>query len=248
MYMDNYYSSPTLYSDLVLKGMDAVGIYVSTRTNFPNKQMNQVKLKRGESVFLTYNDLTAVRFFEKQNVFMLSTCHSKDLVKIRRRGASEDLDLPLMIHHYNCEMGESILPINISYTTLGRKSMKLYRHVCWRLIEMAVFNSFVIYKAQHTVGGSSRIQQLNYRLELSNLLDKPLIDKRNAIIHPVTSRSPTVPERLLSKHFLYRSQTRLAIGCVEAREREDILRGGEILKHVFIVTSVMCIYVLGTVL
>ena len=81
-YMDNYYSSPTLYSDLVLKGTDTMGTCVCTRTNFPKKQMNQVKLKRRNSVFLRHNDLTAVRFFEQRNVFMLSICHSKDLVKI----------------------------------------------------------------------------------------------------------------------------------------------------------------------
>ena len=63
--MDNYYNSPTLYSDLVLKGTDAVGTCVCARTNFPKKQMNQVKLKRGNSVFLRHNDLTAVRFFEQ---------------------------------------------------------------------------------------------------------------------------------------------------------------------------------------
>ena len=50
--------------------------------------------------------------------------------------------------------------------------MKWYRRLYWRLIEMAVFKSFVIYKIKHTVSGFSRIRQLNYRLELSNLLVK----------------------------------------------------------------------------
>lgn len=36
---------------------------------------------------------------------MLSTRHVSDLTTVRRRGASEDLEVPLMVHHYNQEMG-----------------------------------------------------------------------------------------------------------------------------------------------
>ena len=36
---------------------------------------------------------------------MLSTRHVNDLVTVRRRGATEDLQVLLMIHHYHNEMG-----------------------------------------------------------------------------------------------------------------------------------------------
>ena len=62
------------------------------------------------------------------------------------------------------------------YYVLGRKSMKWYRRVYWRLIEISIFNSFVVYKKNHE--DQHRIQQLHNRLELSNLLVKPLLDKR----------------------------------------------------------------------
>ena len=105
VYMDNYYSSPTLFADLLTKGTDAVGTCVCDRKYIPKSQLNTLKLKKGESLFLRHKDITATRFYEKQNVYMLSTQHVNDLTPIRRKGASEDLHVPLMVHHYNYQMG-----------------------------------------------------------------------------------------------------------------------------------------------
>ena len=220
VFMDNYYSSPILYKDLVSNGTDAVGTVISNRKNYPSQQLNSFTLKRGESTFLRHNDITALRFFEKRNVYMLSTRHGKDLVRVRCKGATEDLNVPLVVHHYNCLMGGvDLVDQYLVYYALGRKSMKWYRRVYWRLIEMAIFNSFVVYKANHGINPSTRIRQLNYRLELSNLLVKPLIDKRNASLHPII-RSPTVPDQLLGKHFIYRSEIRRRCRvCVGKRKR-----------------------------
>ena len=69
VYMDNYYSSPTLFADLLTKGTDAVGTCVCDRKYFPKSQLNTLKLKKGESLFLRHKDITATRFYEKRNVY-----------------------------------------------------------------------------------------------------------------------------------------------------------------------------------
>lgn len=83
--------------------------------------------------------------------------------------------------------------------------MKWYRRVQWRLIEMGLFNSFVIYRRNNV--GIKRTRQLHYRLELANVLVKPLLDQRNNSLRP-NVRSPTIPERLIGKHFPCRVESR----------------------------------------
>ena len=36
VYVDNYYSSPTLFTDLLAKNIDAVGTCIPRQVNFPN--------------------------------------------------------------------------------------------------------------------------------------------------------------------------------------------------------------------
>ena len=76
---------------------------------------------------------------------MLSTRHVKDLITLRQKGATEDTSVPLVINHYNQQTGGVDLGDQyLMYYALGRKSMKWYRCVKWRLIEMAVYNTFTI--------------------------------------------------------------------------------------------------------
>ena len=91
------------------------------------------------------------------------------------------------------------------YYAIGQKSIKWYRRVVWRLLDMANFNSFIIYN--HQWAGEKRVQQIKFWLGLANALITPLIGKRNATSRPVI-RLPTVPEWLLCKHFPYKNEQR----------------------------------------
>ena len=110
-----------------------------------------------------------------------------------------------MVHHYNHAMGGVDLADQyMVYYAIGRKSMKWYRRVVWRLIEMTIFNSFVVYRNHQPP--DERTRQLKFRIDLANALVTHLLDRRNDTIRPVIS-SPTIPERLIRKHFAYKSQS-----------------------------------------
>ena len=81
---------------------------------------------------------------------------------------------------------------------------------------MAIINSFVIYRSHQPM--DSRVRQLKYQMDLANALITPLIEKRNATLRPVT-RSPTVPERLLGKHFPYKNEVREGVVYVVISEK-----------------------------
>ena len=71
VYMNNYYSSPTVFTGLLAKNTDAVEAYIPRQVNFPKNQLNSVRLKKGESIFVQHDDLTASRFYEKE----MYTCY-----------------------------------------------------------------------------------------------------------------------------------------------------------------------------
>ena len=50
VFMDNCYSSPTLYTDLLAKGTGAVGACICDSKYFPKSQLNSSKLKKVESL------------------------------------------------------------------------------------------------------------------------------------------------------------------------------------------------------
>ena len=50
VFMDNYYTSPTLLLDLVSRGTDAIGTCLFKRKQFPCDALNKATLQKGDSV------------------------------------------------------------------------------------------------------------------------------------------------------------------------------------------------------
>ena len=88
------------------------------------------------------------------------------------------------------------------YYAIGRKSMKWYRRVIWRRIEMAILNSFVIYRSHQPL--DKRVRQIEFSIRLGWWA---CYSTHSATLRPVI-RSPTVPERLLGKHFPCKNEVR----------------------------------------
>ncbi len=204
-FMDNHYTSPTLFQELLARGTDAVGTCRKNRLKFPT-ELTSAKLRKGESLFLKYDGITACRFHEKRDVYLLSTTDKNKTGPLCRKGSSEPMDVPCIITSYNKAMGGVDLGDQyLVYYAPGRKSMKWYRRVIWRLIDLAVLNAFIIYRERHVKAG--RIRQLGFRLDLSKSLVQPYLHVKSSTLRPHIS-SPTVAQRLIGKHFPHRQDRR----------------------------------------
>ena len=118
VYMDNFYSSPSLYKDLKDKGIGACGIVRLNRKGMPNewtcKNSKVDTLKIGDvrkNVLGKKYKLTALQWRDKRVITMISTIHDGDeMISKRRRtriaeGGREDVMKPVMIDRYNTFMG-----------------------------------------------------------------------------------------------------------------------------------------------
>ena len=208
IYTDNYYSSPQLFEDLRKEGTYASGTVRTNRKHFPEflKPQPGDKLDRGSHMFAYCKSTTVVRWSDNRDVYALSTFLSDATTQVKRRGGSTSISIscPEIIHDYNLFMGGVDLADQaMCYYSVGRKSMKWWRHIFWRMHDHAIINAHVIFKANTATSLSKPISNLKFRLLLAQQLVEPYLSQRRGV-----GRTPTREERLLGKHFPYHSADR----------------------------------------
>lgn len=178
IYMDNFYTSPDLFVALAAMDTYACGTIRKNRGQFPTN-FKDSKLKRGESLYIQTDDLLAVHWFDKRDVFMLSTIHGTGSVEVQRRGDKETIQKPLMISKYNTHMGGvDLCDQLLSSYSMQRKSKKWWKKVFYRLIELSVLNSLVIYKKLNPRYSKNNRAHLYFREVLVHELVQELLDER----------------------------------------------------------------------
>ena len=205
VYMDNYYSSPELFRDLLLRKTTASGTVRLNRKYFPD-QLKPVRgepaRSRGTTSFAFHGQLTMVRWIDNKDVYALSTIFSDTLTTARRRvgNHAQDIPCPQIISDYNAFMGGVDLADQaMCYYSIGRKSMKWWRRLLWRMIDHVITNAYVIYAANNSTSLNKIQTRVQFRLQLANDLATPAVSLRK-----VPGRSPTqTVSRLTGKHFPY---------------------------------------------
>lgn len=109
------------------------------------------KLNRGESQIVSNRQGTlAIRWQDTKDFIVLSNCHKPTIVKVNRKmkdGSITEIDCPEAISFYNKKMGGVDLADQMtSLYDINRKSQKWWRKVYYKLLMMAVYNSFVVFK------------------------------------------------------------------------------------------------------
>ena len=74
VYFDNYYNSPNLIDLMYKRKMHACGTVGKNQKSLPIA-VTQAKLKQGETVFCHKNNLLALKWMDKREVYILSGLH-----------------------------------------------------------------------------------------------------------------------------------------------------------------------------
>ena len=109
VYMDNFYSSPSLFKDLQAEGFESCGTLRSNRKGIPD-DLKSAKLRKGESLFSRDDSLLFMKWKDKRDVLMLSTFHDNTFIEKRRRtrlaaDGVETIQKPTVVEQYNLHMG-----------------------------------------------------------------------------------------------------------------------------------------------
>ena len=121
LYMDNYYSSPTLFDDLSAANTLAVATVRGNRKEVPKAL--SAKLQRGEVVYRQRETLLAMKWTDKRDVCLLSSKHLPTLTATQKRDHEGNIIVkPTCIVDYNAHMGGAdLFDQKAKYYTMTRK-------------------------------------------------------------------------------------------------------------------------------
>ena len=152
IYMDNYYTSLTLFLTLFRKGVNVFGTARANRKHYPK----DLDIKKGavEKGFYDYRSsgpLMACVWCDKRVIHFMSMIHVADAgyaeATVKRRnetGSLEDVVCPPGLPDYQAFMrGVDKADQMISYYNIARQSRKWWKRVFAYLVEVAALNAYV---------------------------------------------------------------------------------------------------------
>ena len=206
IYLDNWYSSPNLYYTLLHQQKYAVGTVRLSRKNMP-KRFPGRKLKKNEYTSQNANRIMALIWRDKKEVKMLSTKHTSEMVVTGKRDREGNLiTKPACVVAYNKGMGGVDRSDQISATCRSvRKHTKWYKKLFFYIIDIAIVNSFLLFKKLHA--DMRRNTLTEFKVELA----RQLLQSANIPDYATRGhlRSLPTPDRLRGKngHFLQYNPT-----------------------------------------
>lgn len=144
VYTDNFYCSPELAQQLMVKGTDLVRTVRVNRKNLPKAAAN-LKLNRDEMVAWYSNAKICVRKWrDKREVMFLSTARRLDGKIVKRRRSCKVI--PIATDSYNRNMGDvDKVDQMLSAYPLERKRGKIwYKKQFRHLINITVHNALIL--------------------------------------------------------------------------------------------------------
>ncbi|KAL6466561.1 hypothetical protein MHYP_G00243650 [Metynnis hypsauchen] len=174
LYCDSFYTSPTLFRDLYEMKIGACGTVRENRSGYPRTQENCLSRtsERGSMRWIRQGPLLFVKWVDTKEVSICSTIHKAytgDVISRKRRkpdGTCEarKFHLPAAVKSYNKYMGglDFSDPKLQSYTT-RRRTYKWYKTFFFHFLDMAVANTYVLYREQCEVKSKKTMTYIDFR-------------------------------------------------------------------------------------
>ncbi|PNF29671.1 PiggyBac transposable element-derived protein 4 [Cryptotermes secundus] len=148
IYMDNYFSSPALFDDLLDRKINSCGTVRNDRRGMPQDiRPKSMKLKKGDVVTRVKGHLSVVRWKDKRDVYVLTNLHPPPL-EGNFRDESGHAVKPHVIEDYNAHMGfvdKSDRMVN-SYG-IARRTWKWTKKLFFHLLDMTILNAYLLHKS-----------------------------------------------------------------------------------------------------
>uniref|UniRef100_A0A8C7LTA0 PiggyBac transposable element-derived protein domain-containing protein n=1 Tax=Oncorhynchus mykiss TaxID=8022 RepID=A0A8C7LTA0_ONCMY len=205
LYVDNWYSSPTLFQHLLSNSTGACGTVSSNRKGMP--AFGCRKMQRGEVEFQENGQQLAVKWHDKRDVHVFSTVHTATMSatwKVDHLTGERKIN-PDCVLDYNLKMGavDKADMIN-SFVECTRETTKWYKKIFFHLINTALGRKWVFQMDNDPKHSSKVVVYVNFRLQLYTIeLMKDLLEVHHTPRLPSTGGRPAAdnPLCLTARHF-----------------------------------------------
>lgn len=175
LYVDNYYTSPALFSALRDAGTGACGTVKANRKNMPAGIVpKQLKLKKGDDpVFYRKGDFLSCTWQDTARVNFLSTldntgCTTKQIRSKQSDTGFRDVKKPNVACSYNNFMGGvDLFDQRCSTYPYPHKVKKWYHAIYHFTVEAALVNAYLLYMASNP---NSKLTSAKFRREVGHKL------------------------------------------------------------------------------
>ena len=197
LYVDNYYTSPTLFTYLKEHGTLACGTMRANVQRGPPKEM-QPKLKRGDKAVtaLTDGTLNYLHFMDRKEVRVLTTAHGGDMMVTGKTNpvTKERIVKLAAVHSYNKFMGavdrsDQMIRCN----AFKRRTLKWWKKAFFHLYMLSILNAYIVHKA-------TAVKKLSHRLFRRDLAAQLVQFCFVCVSRPIGTGQSSL-HRLTARHF-----------------------------------------------
>lgn len=199
LYVDNYYACPTLAEELVKRNTMLVGTCRSNRKGFP-KDLVAEKLNVGEISFRRREDVAALKWKDKRDVYLLTTVHNPTTQTevTTRHGTSVK---PVAIRDYTQNMCATDRSDQLhAYIPLRRRTAKWWKKLFVHLYVLSIVQAHILYNMVLQRQGK-KWQLHAFILELAEQLTTAYKSKQAEKAARNVAPALTTMNRLVGRHF-----------------------------------------------
>ena len=225
VFFDNYYTSFALILSLLANKMYACGTIRTNRKGFPTELKEMKKLNRGDafsrSVLTDHGQINAYVWQDTKTCYFLDSAAIVDLenvcLRTNDRGERTEVPCPLAVTQYAKNMGGVDRSDQYgSYYKIGRTSRRWYIYLYWHIMDLAIVNAYLMWKANQT--DEKVMDQLAWRMRLADeLIGERCYRKKTCTTSQINHSDPNNKYH----HRLQRTDRRMDCAICSSQSKES---------------------------
>ena len=174
LYMDRFYSSPSLFTELIDLGTGACGTVNPNAKRMPlefkSKTLAKSMKKTSNPEFRKQESLLAVAWYDRKPITALSTIHQAQTVRkqVRTKAGLKDKVKPACIVSYNEHMGGvDQNDQKCVYYSYQHKTRKWYHKYYHHLREKSMVNAYILYMKDSMENNTTALDAKAFRIRVA---------------------------------------------------------------------------------